>query len=540
MLYTCSQLRKNTRTYVIIAWVLSALGFQCSASSGLAQESFFNPFYKMEDGDLGFQKPKEGDFSPPVKLKKLEKAARSLPLPAALQDVLSGMLDYRRINNKAYLLDVSRGGGSVGQGLVSPSLPEGGLDAVEAGKSEKFSSPYLTLEEALTRARRHSPAIKTARAAHEASGYIALATIGNYGPKIDYKNGRGREASYNGLASPASVYPDHERVDKALILRQPVLDLNLLAGYKRDLFTEEAAAFNREISEDSVTQDVLASYFDLVQALISISIADDYQSRLQGLMRYISSRAQTGVVSDIELQRVQAASLGAERVKFDAVSARDVALASVERMIGDIPFHVAFPVRSLQNMPKTPEEALPLLVSRSAELKANQKQVEAAFYDQVAAFARFTPTLSLELGQYDTKNPSGVFGKTQDRRALLTMSMNLLSGGSDYAYARAQIAKREQVEFQYQNVYENTIKRLRVYYLTLQGVDRQIETSKKEYLTYKAVVDDYDRQMDVAQKSITDILDVNNKYFQAKTTLINLSIKKIQLAYALNYYLKEF
>ena len=79
-----------------------------------------------------------------------------------------------------------------------------------------------------------------------------------------------------------------------------------------------------------------------------------------------------------------------------------------------------------------------------------------------------------------------------------------------------------------------------MYYLTLQGVDRQIETSKKEYLTYKAVVDDYDRQMDVAQKSITDILDVNNKYFQAKTTLIKLSIKKIQLAYALNYYLKEF
>ena len=123
---------------------------------------------------------------------------------------------------------------------------------------------------------------------------------------------------------------------------------------------------------------------------------------------------------------------------------------------------------------------------------------------------------------------------------MLTMSVNLLNGGSDYSYVRAQAAKREQVEYQYQSVYYKSIQRLRVYYLTLQGVNRQIQTSKKEYLTYKTVADDYDRQLAVAPKSITDLLDVNNKYYQAKINLMNLNIKRLQLAYAINFYLKEF
>ena len=190
--------------------------------------------------------------------------------------------------------------------------------------------------------------------------------------------------------------------------------------------------------------------------------------------------------------------------------------------------------------PKDTERALPLMVARNPELKANQKQVEAAFYDQAVALTRFAPRLDLEVGQYDSKNPSGVFGKTQDRRTMLTMSVNLANGGSDYAYARAQSAKREQVEFQYQSVYEKAVERLRVYYLTLQGVDKQILIAKKEYQTYKTVSDDYDRQLSVAPKSITDLLDVNNKLYQAKINLINLNIKRIQLVYTIHYYIKEF
>ena len=493
--------------------------------------------------ERGSQEPDESEQPVPVRLKVLD-ASHSLPLQPVLQDVLSAALDYERLKNKIFLLDVSRGGRA--DPVKTKTDPAQFQQANNQDEEQRKvaallrGATYLTLDAALVRARKHSPDTKSARAAHVASGYNAMVTLGGYGPKIDYKNGRGREISYNGLAAPGSNYPEHERGEKAFVLRQPLLDLNIMAGYKRDLSAEEAAGFNRDMSEDAVTQEVLTAYFDLAQALIGVSIADDYQKRLEGLLNYISSRAESGVVSDVELQRVQAASLGAERVKFDAVSARDVALATLERMIGDVPGQIAFPVRSILTTPKNPEQALPLLVSRSAELKANQKLMDAAFYDQTAAIARFAPKVDLEIGQYDTKNPSGVFGKTQDRRAMLNFTVNLLNGGSDYAYARAQTARREQVEFQYQSVYEKAVQRLRVYYLTLQGVDRQIQTSKREYLTYKTVADDYDRQLAVAPKSITDLLDVNNKYYQAKTNLMNLNIKRLQLAYTINYYLKEF
>ncbi|NBO39830.1 hypothetical protein EBU99_14795, partial [bacterium] len=202
-----------------------------------------------------------------------------------------------------------------------------------------------------------------------------------------------------------------------------------------------------------------------------------------------------------------------------------IALTSLTRLVGDVPGKLAFPARSLAQMPKDTERALPLMVARNPELKANQKQVEAAFYDQAVALTRFAPRLDLEVGQYDSKNPSGVFGKTQDRRTMLTMSVNLANGGSDYAYARAQSAKREQVEFQYQSVYEKAVERLRVYYLTLQGVDKQILIAKKEYQTYKTVSDDYDRQLSVAPKSITDLLDVNNKLYQAKINFLDSRTK---------------
>ena len=506
---------------------------------------FLNSFGKMADND-GINAIRS-ELSLPVKLRPAD-TSQSLPLPPVLQDVLSAGLDYERLNNKLFLLDVIRGGrGDLSKGVgrrTEGSRPLKNQESIapkpQAQEGSEEDKTFLTLEKALARARQQSPEAKGARASYEMSSNNALVTLGSYGPKIDYRNGRGREISYNGLSSPASVYPDHERVDKSLTLRQPLIDLNIMAGYKRDLLSAEAASFNRDVTEETLNQDVLGFYFDLLQALIGISIADEYQKRLEGLMTYISRRAEGGIISDVELQRVQAASLGAERVKLDAVSARDVALVNLERMIGPFPDQIAFPVRSLANMPSSPELALPLLIARSSELKANQKLADAAYYDQIAALARFSPKLDLEIGQYDTKNPSGAFGKTQDKRGMLTMSVNLLNGGSDYSYVRAQAAKREQVEYQYQSVYYKSIQRLRVYYLTLQGVNRQIQTSKKEYLTYKTVADDYDRQLAVAPKSITDLLDVNNKYYQAKINLMNLNIKRLQLAYAINFYLKEF
>jgi outer membrane protein TolC len=469
--------------------------------------------------------------------------SRALPLQQILQDVLSAAQDYERLANKTILLDVARGGGAGKTAGKWSDAKSGETEEAEpiTGKPVQAAAPFfLTLDAALTSARRRSPQIKGARSAQTASYYNSLATLGGYGPKVDFRDSRGRESSNNALSTPAVSYPDHERVDKTLTLRQPLFDLNIMAGYKRDLVSEELAGIGRNVTEDQITQEVLTVYFDLLQALVGVSLADEFQNRLQELMTYISSRAEGGAVSDVELQRVQAASLSAERIKFEALSARDIALTAMGRLIGDVPGQVAFPTRSVAAMPKDTERALPLMLVRNAELKANQKQVEVAFYEQAVALTRFTPRLELEAGQYDSKNPSGVAGKTQDRRTMLTMTVNLANGGSDYAYARAQSAKREQVEFQYQSVYEKAVERLRVYYLTLQGVDKQILNAKKEYQTYKTVSDDYDRQLSVAPKSITDLLDVNNKLYQAKINLVNLNIKRIQLVYTINYYIKEF
>jgi outer membrane protein TolC len=470
-------------------------------------------------------------------------ANRSLPLQPLLQDVLNASIDYERLKDKVLLLDVTRGGGA-GKTAGKIYDPQAGLaDETDslAGPPVKTLSPfYLTLDSALNAARRRSPQIKGARSAQSASYYNSLATLGGYGPKVDFRDSRGRESSNNGLSSPAVSYPDHERVDKTLTLRQPIFDLNIMAGYKRDVANEELAGIGRDVTEDQITQEVVTVYFDLLQSLVGVSLADEFQSRLQDLMTYISSRAEGGAVSDVELQRVQAASLSAERIKFEALSARDIALTALGRLVGKVPGQVAFPARSIAAMPKDTERAMPLLIARNAELKANQKQVEVAFYEQAVALTRFAPKFDLEVGQYDSKNPSGVAGKTQDRRTMVTMSVNLANGGSDYAYARAQSARREQVEFQYQSVYEKTVERLRVYYLTLQGVDKQILNAKKEYQTYKTVSDEYDRQLSVAPKSITDLLDVNNKLYQAKINLVNLNIKRIQLIYTINYYIKEF
>ena len=468
---------------------------------------------------------------------------RALPLPPLLYDVLSAALDYERLKNKTILLDVTRGGRAV---PVAGKTNDGKLAEGEegdpiTGKPAKASTaPFLTLDSALGAARRRSPQIKGAHSAQTASYYNSLVTLGGYAPKVDFRDSRGRESSNNALSTPAVSYPDHERVDKTLTLRQPIFDLSIMTGYKRDLVNEEIAGIGRDVTEDQITQEVVTVYFDLIQALVGVSLADEFQGRLQELMNYISSRAEGGAVSDVELQRVQAAGLAAERIKFESLSARDIAFTSLTRLVGNVPGQVAFPARSIAQMPKDTERAMPLMLARNAELKANQKQIEAAFYEQVAALTRIAPRLDLEVGQYDSKNPSGVAGKTQDRRTMLTMSVNLANGGSDYAYARAQAAKREQVEFQYQTVYEKAVERLRVYYLTLQGVDKQILNAKKEYQTYKTVSDDYDRQLSVAPKSITDLLDVNNKLYQAKINLVNLNIKRIQLVYTINYYIKEF
>jgi adhesin transport system outer membrane protein len=389
----------------------------------------------------------------------------------------------------------------------------------------------LTLNDAVYQAGRQDPDLLADTAAFESARYVAKSSLGQYGPKIDVHAQKGRETSFSSLSDQPVELPRHMRTDTVIALRQPIFDMAAVAAYKRDLALRDAAQYRRQYTAENLMYDTISAYFDLVQSLLAMGLAQDYEQHMRTLSGYMEKRVAGGAASNADLERIKAVSLSAQRAMLDAKSGRDNALVQISRLTGLKPSSIAIPSHMVPVIPLTADEAVKAMDTQSAELQAARQQIAAAGFDKAGLKARFIPKVEIEAGMYRSVNPSGQIGETLDKRVMLVVSMNLLNGGSDRYLINAQSAKEEEARERYRSTYEHAQQRVRINYLALSGLRQQLDVARKEYAANAAVAKAFDLQLFAANRSLLDVLDTYQKLYQSKLTLGKLLISNTQVYY---------
>ena len=408
-------------------------------------------------------------------------------------------------------------------------LPLAPLDA-GAPDDARDTIDTITLGDLVSRANYHSEDVRADRDGERSSRLAANSSLSQLGPRFDARFSKGHEHSFTSVGATPIDKPGHVRADGSTVIVQPLFDAVSIAGLARDQQLARGAQSRRRSTQVNVSFEAVTNYFDMLAARLALDLALKHQAQMNKLLDYMAKRAQLGGASEADFERVRAVTLSAKRAVIDARGELDAALSAMQRISGVTAVQIAVPDKLYLDIPEDADTAFTQMVRRNPELKTAFLQIKAAHEDAVAAAARAAPRVNLEMGRYQSQNASGAHGTTVDSRLMIVGSVSL-GAGTEAFQAMSQSAHVSELKHRYASALRAAKERLRTVYLSRQNISDQRAVAWQEFASNTKVADAFDEQLFSANRSLIDVLDTYQKFYQSKLNIVRISVNQMKIGY---------
>lgn len=179
-------------------------------------------------------------------------------------------------------------------------------------------------------------------------------------------------------------------------------------------------------------------------------------------------------------------------------------------------------------MPNSVAKKIPAnLTTLNGIVLANNYQLKQAVENSAAAHAAipaaksaYYPHVNLVLNHSNGENVSGIDGTSQNSSALLVMQMNLFNGGIDYHEVQKTEAESAISISEIQIVQRNLIQESASLWTDLYYSEIQAQQLAAYANASQEVVQGYEQQFAIGKRSLLNVLDVENEFFNAKKQLL--------------------
>ena len=128
----------------------------------------------------------------------------------------------------------------------------------------------------------------------------------------------------------------------------------------------------------------------------------------------------------------------------------------------------------------------------------------------------FRPRLELELSASEGDDLDGVRGIDEDYRALLVMTWNLYRGGSDSARRRETQSNLTAVKFDEADTLRFIRERVEASFDSFEKNAARLPPLRRRVLENRNLIVAYERQFELNQRTLLDLLDVQNELFVSR------------------------
>ncbi|MFY0990707.1 TolC family outer membrane protein [Halomonas sp. C05BenzN] len=365
-----------------------------------------------------------------------------------------------------------------------------------------------------------NPEVRAAWNGLNAAGNDVGVARGNYLPSIDVAAGIGREARegddrgsydtdfaeitltqmiYDGFATRSEV----ERLDRAKLVRY----YELLGA------------------SENVALEAARAYLDVSRYRELVSLAQDNYADHLRVFNQIEERALSGAGRGVDLEQISGRlALAESNLMTEASNLHDVT-ARYQRIVGDLPAENLAPAPALDDrLPPSVAEAVDLAFTGNPEFHAAIENIEAARAEREGARSGFHPRLDLRgsAGTYDSNDGNfDPLGRRDRNRIELVASMNLYRGGSDLASFRAATDRVEQSVNLREKACVDVRQTTQIAYNDTQRLREQLDYLNQHRQSIDRVRGAYQQQFDIGQRTLLDVLDSENEYFEASRAYVN-------------------
>ena len=386
-----------------------------------------------------------------------------------------------------------------------------------------------TLKAAVERAVLQNPEVKYRFHNFEASQQERKAAEGAWLPRVDVEAGVSSNRSVRPSLASASTYSANRA---SIQLRQTLFDgFATQSEVRRLSHAQQASYYDLQSASNQIGLETARAYLDVIRYRELVQMAEDNLLTHREVYGRLNQKVQAGVGRRVDLEQASGRMALAESNWITEVSNLHDVSARYQRLVGDIPAATLSPPQPLVSAMPQGIEFLRGAVAQNPDFLASVSTLRAYRADMNLRQSPHYPTLEFRARQSFETNQSGVSGDYRDSVLELVLNYNLFRGGTDVAKVK-QYAAKLNVAFDLRDkACRDVWQTGQIAYNDSVRLGSQIKLLQQHELSTSKARVAYQQQFDIGQRSLLDLLDTENEYYQARRALANAEYD-LQLSHA--------
>ncbi|MGH6969567.1 MAG: TolC family protein, partial [Stellaceae bacterium] len=332
--------------------------------------------------------------------------------------------------------------------------------------------------------------------------------------------------------TPAGSNGQHIRQELSAVLTQKIYDGGATtAEVDHQLSRARSAAYRVDENAQYVGLDAVEAHLDVVRLRDILALADKNVQAHADIVQRVQTRSAGGAGSAASLaqalSRYERAQADRDQVRGNLADAE----ARYLTIVGQAPGTLESPTVPVGLLPTDVDASVRIMRNTNPVVKAREADIDSAKAAVELADSRFDPKINLEVGGDHNRNVGGVPGRDNEARALVVLQWNLYAGGADIHNREAAYAQVEQARTDRLGALRKSEQDLRQAWAAYEAAQHRVPLLSSAAQHDSEVRTAYGQQYQLSQRSLLDLLDAQNDYFQAQINAENAQSQAVFQAY---------
>jgi adhesin transport system outer membrane protein len=388
--------------------------------------------------------------------------------------------------------------------------------ALACGLAASSCAGAETLRDAVAQAVHTNPEVLAAASRRYAADEGVKQARANYFPRIDLNVGTGREH----LDTPDTRLRDlsdagFRQRDATVTLSQMLFDgLATRSQVAGQTARVESSAYGVAAIADDLALRTVAVYLEVLRRQETAAAAVDNLDAHQRIYQQIKLLSEGGVGRRADLDQAESRlALAKANLRQEQSSLRDAELG-YRRLVGAAPAALRAPEPLDRQLPASETLAVDAALAGHPSVKSAEADVAFATALQSGARSALSPRVDLELAK--RRADDIVRGSTSDLSIMLRLRYNFSRGGADLARIREAGFQIEEAR----NILDQTRRRIEEDVQQAYNANRtareRLDLLNQYVSAGAATRESYARQFSIGQRTLLDLLNAENEYFNAR------------------------
>ncbi|HCE5317855.1 TPA: TolC family outer membrane protein [Legionella pneumophila] len=342
-------------------------------------------------------------------------------------------------------------------------------------------------------------------------------------PSIDVTGGFGRQRSINPTSAAIDDSPSTTLniVESAVELRQRLFaGGGIINEVKRNQYLTEAQKWETQGIAEDLALEITKNYFAVLlhERLYAYSIEN--LKAHKAVFKMIKERADAGITRTAEVDQANARLALAEANKISALADLQEVKINYAKTVGKWPENLQMPhVPARKSLPNNLARIIEKGLDNHPTVKSSYADIKEAKAQYDVARAAYYPEVNLVLNSSKNKNLGGLIGPNDSDTVAVRMNYNAFRGGADAARIR-------ETAYQVQEAYETKNRTLlelketiRLAWNAYVASALRIQPLKQHVTASRKTRTAYQDEFKVGKRTLLDLLDSQNEYYQSQIEL---------------------